>query len=256
MTGARRVRARRRRRRAGRGQRLARARARSDWRRASSAPRWCSRTGASSRRATTWQPERRRRDRGSTCGCIRWARSCCCGFLGLPARAGGRGGARATATSWREAPRSGRRRPAAGRRPGRRLHDRVLLPRHASRPARRPSRRCARCGPSLDAVAPNPYRGVPAHVGREQPVRRARSPAATASPAASCRRGCIETVVARANLPAASLSYVFLRPARRGGLDVAGWAVSASGCGRRCPTLDPGQVAWVDGFGEGRRAVR
>ena len=52
------------------------------------------------------------------------------------------------------------------------------------------------------------------------------------------------TVIARANLPAASLSYVFLRPLR------AGWACQCVGLWPPVPSLDPGQVAWVDGFVE------
>ena len=56
-------------------------------------------------------------------------------------------------------------------------------------------------------------------------------------------------MVARANLPAASLSYVFLRPLG-GALDVAGWACQCVGLWPPVPSLDPGQVAWVDGFVE------
>ena len=112
----------------GAGKRLAGARARSAPRRASSAPRSCSRTGASSRRATTPSCGPR--------GVITRARppapsrrpGAALRLPQLPARAGGRGGARLPRLHGPSA-RSGRRRPAARRRPGRRLHDRVLLPR-------------------------------------------------------------------------------------------------------------------------------
>ena len=56
-------------------------------------------------------------------------------------------------------------------------------------------------------------------------------------------------MVARANLPAASLSYVFLRPLG-GALADAGWACQCVGLWPPVPSLDPGQVAWVDGFVE------
>ena len=101
--------------------------------------------------------------------------------------------------------------------------------------------------PSLDAVAPNPYRafqriwdtsnppGVRAHL-RDAVLPELPDEA-------------IDAVVARANLPAASLSYVFLRPLG-GALDVAGWACQCVGLWPPVPSLDPGQVAWVDGFVE------
>jgi hypothetical protein len=60
---------------------------------------------------------------------------------------------------------------------------------------------------------------------------------------------CIDTVVARANLPAASLSYVFLRPLG-GALPDVGWAYQCVGLWPPVRALDPGQVAWVDGFVE------
>jgi hypothetical protein len=58
---------------------------------------------------------------------------------------------------------------------------------------------------------------------------------------------CIDTVVARASLPAASLSYVFLRPLG-GALEIPGWAYQCVGLWPPVPSLDRGQVAWVDGF--------
>ena len=102
-------------------------------------------------------------------------------------------------------------------------------------------------GPSLDAVAPNPYRafqriwdtsnppGVRAHL-RDASLRELPDDA-------------IAAVVARANLPAASLSYVFLRPLG-GALDVAAWACHCVGLWPPVPSLDPGQLAWVDGCTE------
>ena len=60
---------------------------------------------------------------------------------------------------------------------------------------------------------------------------------------------CIDTVLARANLPAATLSYVFLRPLG-GAVTTSGWAYDCVGLWPPVPTLDPGQVAWVDGFAD------
>jgi hypothetical protein len=100
-------------------------------------------------------------------------------------------------------------------------------------------------GPSLDAVAPNPYRAFQRIWDTSNPpgVRaRLREAALRELPDEA-----IDTVVARANLPAASLSYVFLRPLG-GVLDVAGWACQCVGLWPPVPSLDPGQVAWVDGF--------
>ena len=62
---------------------------------------------------------------------------------------------------------------------------------------------------------------------------------------------CIDTVLARANLPAATLSYAFLRPL--GGavtIPNADWAYECVGLWPPVPTLDPGQVEWVDGFAD------
>ena len=55
---------------------------------------------------------------------------------------------------------------------------------------------------------------------------------------------CIDTVLARANLPAATLSYAFLRPL------AAGWAYQCAGLWPPVPALDRGQLAWVDGSAE------
>ena len=148
--------------------------------------------------------------RGSTSGCIRSGRSCSSGFLAFP-RERAAEVAPPTATSWRSA-RRGRRRAAARRRTGRRLHDRLLLRRRveAGEEAVAPLRAL---GPSLDAVAPNPYRafqriwdasnppGTRAHL-RDAFLRELSDEASTPwSP--------------RANLPAASLSYVLPAAARR-----------------------------------------
>ena len=97
-------------------------------------------------------------------------------------------------------------------------------------------------GPSLDAVAPNPYvafqriwdagnpPGVRAHV--------------TSAVLEELSDECIDTVLARANLPAATLSYAFLRPL------ASGWAYQCVGLWPPVPALDRGQLAWVDGSAE------
>jgi len=101
--------------------------------------------------------------------------------------------------------------------------------------------------PSLDAVAPNPYRafqriwdtsnppGVRAHL-REASLRELPDEA-------------IDTVIARANLPPrASPTFSSGRSAVRS--TSPDGPVSASGCGPPVPSLDPGRVAWVDGLME------
>jgi hypothetical protein len=101
--------------------------------------------------------------------------------------------------------------------------------------------------PSLDAVAPNSYRAFQRIWDTSNPpgVRaRLRDSVLPELPDEA-----IGTVIARANLPAASLSYVFLRPLG-GALDVAGWVCQCVGLWPPVPSLDPGQVAWVDGFVE------
>jgi FAD/FMN-containing dehydrogenase len=104
-------------------------------------------------------------------------------------------------------------------------------------------------GPSLDAVAPNPYVAFQGMWDASNPF----------GARAHLRSGlvrelsddCIDTVLARANLPAATLSYAFLRPLG-GAVTVpnAGWAYDCVGLWPPVPTLDPGQVAWVDGFAD------
>ena len=102
-------------------------------------------------------------------------------------------------------------------------------------------------GPSLDAVAPNPYRAF-------QRIWDTSNPPGARAHLRDAFLGelpdeAIDTVVERANLPAASLSYVFLRPLG-GALDVSGRACQCVGLWPPVPSLDPGQVAWVDGFVE------
>jgi FAD/FMN-containing dehydrogenase len=98
-------------------------------------------------------------------------------------------------------------------------------------------------GPSLDAVAPNPYvafqrmwddshpEGTKSHVRkvflRELPDAR------------------LDAIVERANLPAASLSYVFLRP-----LTDPAWVCECVGLWPPVTDLDRGQIEWVDGLAE------
>jgi hypothetical protein len=99
--------------------------------------------------------------------------------------------------------------------------------------------------PSLDAVAPNPYRAFQRIWDTSNP------PGARGHLRAGLLRELpderIDAVVARANLPAASLSYVFVRPLG-GALETPGWAYRCVGLWPPVPSLDPGQVAWVDGF--------
>jgi FAD/FMN-containing dehydrogenase len=101
-------------------------------------------------------------------------------------------------------------------------------------------------GPSLDAIAPNPYVAF-------QRIWDASNPAGARARATSAflhelPDDCIDAVVARANLPAASLSYAFLRSL--GGALAPGWAYQCVGLWPPVPGLDPGQVAWVDGAAE------
>jgi hypothetical protein len=100
-------------------------------------------------------------------------------------------------------------------------------------------------GPSLDAVAANPYVAF-------QRMWDAGNPSGTRAHLRSAHLAelgddAIDSVVARANLPAASLSYAFLRPLG-GALPDAGWDCRCVGLWPPVPALDRGQVAWVDGF--------
>jgi hypothetical protein len=97
-------------------------------------------------------------------------------------------------------------------------------------------------GPSLDAVAPNPYVAF-------QRIWDAGNPAGVRAHLTSAflrelPDDCIDTVLARANLPAASLSYAFLRPL------ATGWTYQCAGLWPPVPALDRGQLAWVDGAAE------
>jgi hypothetical protein len=97
-------------------------------------------------------------------------------------------------------------------------------------------------GPSLDAVAPNSYVAF-------QRMWDAGNPAGVRAylRSASLRElsdGAIDVVIERANLPAAALSYAFLRPV------ATGWAYQCVGLWPPVPTLDAGQIAWVDGFAD------
>jgi hypothetical protein len=59
----------------------------------------------------------------------------------------------------------------------------------------------------------------------------------------------LDALIARADRPAASLSYVFLRPLG-GALPDAGWACHCVGLWPPVPDLDRGQIAWVDGIAD------
>jgi hypothetical protein len=117
-------------------------------------------------------------------------------------------------------------------------------------------------GPSLDAVAPVPYRNLQHMWDDSNPVG-----------ARAYRRGafmrrlsddCLAAAVARADMPAASLSYVFLQPL--GGalariepdemavrIPEAPWAYQCEGLWPPVASLDDGQWAWVDGFADAMR---
>ena len=102
-------------------------------------------------------------------------------------------------------------------------------------------------GPSLDAVATNEY------VAFQRMWDASNPPGARVHVRSGSLHelpdDCVDTVVARANLPAASLSYVFLRPLG-GALPDAGWAYECVGMWPPVPALDHGQMAWVDGFAQ------
>jgi hypothetical protein len=104
-------------------------------------------------------------------------------------------------------------------------------------------------GPSLDAVAPNPYRAFQRMWDDSHPEgtrEHVRGVFLRELPDA-----CLGAIIARANLPAASLSYVFLRPLGGALTDPdAAWACDCVGLWPPAPELDPGQIAWVDGLAE------
>ena len=106
-----------------------------------------------------------------------------------------------------------------------------------------------RLRPSLDAVAPNPYRAFQrmwddSHPeGTREHVRRVLLRELTDT--------AVDALVERANLPAASLSYVFLRSL--GGAVAtpeATWACECVGLWPPVPELDRGQIDWVEGVAE------
>ena len=112
-------------------------------------------------------------------------------------------------------------------------------------------------GPSMDAVGLNPYRAFQRIWDASNPpgarVRRARAFLRELSD------DCIDAVIARADRPAASLSYAFLEPlggavADRDDMALeipdADWACHCVGLWPPVPALDHGQLAWVDGFAE------
>ena len=109
--------------------------------------------------------------------------------------------------------------------------------------------------PSLDAVAPNPYVAF-------QRIWDASNPAGArghlwSSFLRELPDDCIDAVIARANLPAATLSYAFLRPLD-GALAIpdAAWACQCVGLWPPVPALDGGQIEWVDGFAQAVEAVQ
>ena len=113
--------------------------------------------------------------------------------------------------------------------------------------------------PSLDAVAPNPYRAF-------QRIWDASNPPGTrvrlrGAFLRELSDDCLDTLVARANLPAASLSYAFLQPlggalarlrpdAMALNIPAASWAYQCVGLWPPVAALDRGQLAWVEGFAE------
>ena len=112
-------------------------------------------------------------------------------------------------------------------------------------------------GPSLDAVAPVPYRNLQHMWDDSNPVG-----------ARAYRRGAflralpdagLAAAIGRADMPAASLSYVFLQPL--GGalgrvedmalrIPDAPWAYQCEGLWPPVASLDATQRAWVDGFAD------
>jgi FAD/FMN-containing dehydrogenase len=107
-------------------------------------------------------------------------------------------------------------------------------------------------GPSLDAVAPNEYRAF-------QRMWDDSHPEGTRSHDREVRvrdlpDDCLDAAIARADLPAASLSYLFLRPL--GGVLPEGWACHCVGLWPPVPALDAGQIAWVDGLAEALTSAR
>jgi hypothetical protein len=102
-------------------------------------------------------------------------------------------------------------------------------------------------GPSIDALAPNPYVAFQRMWDASNPFgARAHMRSAVL---AELPDEAVDTVVARADLPAASLSYAFLRPLG-GALESDGWGYQCVGLWPPVPALDRGQLEWVDGAAE------
>jgi len=112
-------------------------------------------------------------------------------------------------------------------------------------------------GPSLDAVAPVPYRNLQ-HMWDDSNPEGARAYRRGAFLRGLSDAG-LAAAVARADMPAASLSYVFLQPL--GGalgraedmalrIPDAPWAYQCEGLWPPVASLDAAQRAWVDGFAD------
>ena len=100
--------------------------------------------------------------------------------------------------------------------------------------------------PSLDAVAPNPYLAFQRMWDDSNPEgTRSHLREVFVSDLPDAR---LDAMIARADLPAASLSYLFLRPL--GGALPEGWACRCVGLWPPVADLDPGQIAWVEGLAE------
>jgi hypothetical protein len=100
--------------------------------------------------------------------------------------------------------------------------------------------------PSLDAVAPNSYLAFQRMWDDSNPEgTRSHIREVFVSDLPDDR---LDAMIARADRPAASLSYLFVRPL--GGALPEGWACRCVGLWPPVPDLDPGQIAWVDGLVE------
>ncbi len=113
-------------------------------------------------------------------------------------------------------------------------------------------------GPTIDAVAPNPYRSLQVLSDLQNPFgtrTRFRSRFLRELPDAA-----LEAAVAAADRPAATLSHVLLHPlgTRRDEdrermalrLPSSRWAYQCAGLWPPVESLDRGNIAWVDGFVE------
>jgi hypothetical protein len=98
-------------------------------------------------------------------------------------------------------------------------------------------------GPSLDAVAVNPYRAFQAMTDVQHPfgMRSERRPRLVHA----LSDDVLEAVLAAAERPAAALSRIVLRP-RGGVLDGVPWECECLALWPPVASLDRGNVAWVD----------